>query len=243
MITEIPKVKNKQGRNTRNSLICSLVFVVLVVLPFYEGNPLSDLWGVSFIALSASLTSLIMAVFYNKRSNKMKSLLNQTTLLAGWEMEPEMKNQYVTELSREIYSRSKMLLWVISGFFLLFTVIFLFMVGDNWPVFIGIMGSAYLVIFIAGITAPPYYTSRNRKGDGYVLVGSKYIYINGYFHNWDFPLSGLSSIRPICDPFIGIELTYYYTIRRSVQTHEIRIPTPDSVDIEKIIIQIKLENT
>jgi hypothetical protein len=180
---------------------------------------------------------------YGKRSKKMKALLGKSELLAGWDMDREMKEIYVAEFRREIYSRSKMLLWVISGFFLFFTVLFLFILKDDWPIFVVIMGSAYLVILMAGLSAPPYYTSRNRKGDGHVLIGAKYIYINGYFHNWDFPLSGLTSIKPIEKPFRGIELVYFYTVRRNVQTQEIRIPVPAFVDQEKIILQIQAKNT
>jgi hypothetical protein len=243
MRTEIPKVENRQAKAARNSLIVAALSAVLMVVPFYEGNPLSDLWGISFIALCSLITSLIVALMFGKRSKKMKSLLDQSELLAGWDMDREMKDIYVAEFRREIYARSKMLLRVISGFFLFFTVLFLFIVKDDWPVFVGIMGSAYLVILIAGLSAPPYYTSRNRRGDGHVLIGAKYIYINGYFHNWDFPLSGLSSVKPIDKPFRGIELIYFFTVRRNVQTQEIRIPTPDFVDSEKLISQIQAENS
>lgn len=243
MRTEIPKVENRQAKAARNSLIVAAFSAVLVVLPFYAGNPLSDIWGISFIALCSFFTSLIVALMFQKRSKKMKNLLNQSMLLAAWDMDKEMKDIYVAEFRREIYSRSKMLLWVISGFFVFFTAIFLFIVKDDWPAFLIIMGSAYLVIFVAAISAPPYYTSRNKRGDGHVLIGSKYIYINGYFHNWDFPLSGLTSIQPISKPFRGIELIYFYTVRRNVQTQEIRIPVPDYIDSEKLIAQIQAENT
>ena len=243
MINEFPNTENRQAKAARNSLIVAALSAVLMVLPFYEGNPLSDLWGISFIALCSLITCLIVALMYGKRSKKMKTLLDKSELLAGWDMDREMKEIYVAEFRREIYSRSKMLLWVISGFFVFFTVLFLFIVKDDWPVFVGIMGSSYLVILAAGLLAPPYYTSRNRKADGHVLVGAKYIYINGYFHNWDFPLSGLTSIKPIEKPFRGIELVYFFTVRRNVQTQEIRIPVPAFVDQEKIILQIQAKNT
>ena len=242
MINEFPNTENRQAKAARNSLIVAALSAVLMVLPFYEGNPLSDLWGISFIALCSLITCLIVALMYGKRSKKMKTLLDKSELLAGWDMDREMKEIYVAEFRREIYSRSKMLLWVISGFFVFFTVLFLFIVKDDWPVFVGIMGSSYLVILAAGLLAPPYYTSRNRKADGHVLVGAKYIYINGYFHNWDFPLSGLTSIKPIEKPFRGIELIYFYTVRRNVQTQDIRIPVPEVIDSEKLIAQILAEN-
>jgi hypothetical protein len=242
MRTEIPKIENRQAKASRNSLIVALVSAILMVLPFYEGNPISDIWGISFIALCSLITSLIVALMYHNRSKKMNSLLNKSKLLAGWDMDATMKDIYVTELSREIYARSKTLLWIISGFFLFFVVLFLFIVGDDWPLFLAIMGSVYMIIFIAGLSAPPYYTAKNKRGDGHVLIGAKYIYINGFFHNWDFPLSGLTSLQPIDEPFKGIELVYFYTVRHSVQTQEIRIPVPEFIDVEKLISQIQAEN-
>lgn len=97
MRTGIPKIENRQAKAARNSLIVAAFSTVLVVLPFYEGNPLSDLWGISFIALCSFFTSLIVALMFQKRSKKMKSLLNQSMLLAAWDMDKEMKDIYVAE--------------------------------------------------------------------------------------------------------------------------------------------------
>lgn len=242
MRTEIPPIRNRQVGAMRNSLIVAAISAVVMVLPFYEGNPLTDIWGIAFIALCTFFTSLIVALMFRSRSRKMKSLLNQSKLLAGWDMDREMKDRYVAELRREIYARSKMLLWIISGFFLFFVVLFLFFIGDSWPLFLLIMGSVYLIIFIAGIAAPPYYTARNKNGDGHVLIGAKYIYINGFFHNWDFLHSGLSSLRVIDEPFRGIELIYFTRVRSTTQTQEIRIPVPDFVDPDQLVAQIQSEN-
>jgi hypothetical protein len=242
MKADLSKVENKQAKTVRLALIWSVFAILFIVLPFYGGNPLSDLWGISFIALFILISCLVVAAVYQSRSVKMKNLLNRTELLANWQLDREMKNRYIAEMSRELHSRSKTLLWVMSGFFLLFTVFFLSILEDNRPVFLMIMGSAYTLIFASAKFFPSHYIRKNKRGDGLVLIGSKYAYINGDFHNWDFPLSGLSGIQPISEPFSGIGLVYYYTVRNSVQTQELRIPVPETIDSEKLIAQIQTEN-
>jgi hypothetical protein len=80
------------------------------------------------------------------------------------------------------------------------------------------------------------------KGDGNILIGAKYAYINGYFHNWDFPLSGLSMVKAINEPFYGIYLSYYYTDRTLRHSEEIYIPSNKEVDLEKLIIKLNKLN-
>jgi len=243
MKNNLPNIKNKQDKIVRTSLLWTLFFAVVMVLPFYAGNPLSNIWGIAFIALFLLISSLVVAIIYQIRSRKMKNLLNKTELLDSWQMDNEMKKQYVEELSREKLSQSKVLLWVMSGFFLLFTLFFLFIMDDGRSVFLGIMGSVYLLVFASAKFFPAYYIRQNKRGDGLVLLGTKYAYINGAFHNWDFPLSGLTSIQPISQPFKGIELVYFYTVKNNIQTEEIRIPIPDSIDSENLIAQIQAKNT
>ena len=113
MITTIPKIDNRQAKAARNSLIVAAFSSVLMVLPFYEGNPMSDLWGISFIALCSLITSLIVALMYNNHSKKMKSLLDQSELLAGWDMNGEMKDIYVAFMGNQ---------WVLSIFHYPFSI-------------------------------------------------------------------------------------------------------------------------
>ena len=96
---------------------------------------------------------------------------------------------------------------------------------------------ALIALFAFGM--PKYYRAKNAKGDGNVLIGKKYAYINGYFHNWDFPLSGIKKAHLIQQPFYGIHIKYYYTDRTFTNTEELNIPAPQNVDLQDIVSKLK----
>jgi hypothetical protein len=83
-------------------------------------------------------------------------------------------------------------MWMIVILFGLISLPFIFFLeGGEMLYFLLIMGSLILIVFGTSRFFPWYYRRHNLKGDRQVLIGSKYAYVNGYFHNWDFPLSGL----------------------------------------------------
>ena len=96
---------------------------------------------------------------------------------------------------------------------------------------------SFLALFAYGM--PFYYKISNKRGDGKILIGAKYAYINGYFHNWDFLLSGLSKVKAINKPFYGINLVYYYTDRTLQHSEELFIPVNEDIDIAGLITKLK----
>ena len=83
---------------------------------------------------------------------------------------------------------------------------------------------------------------KNSKADGHILIGAKYAYINGFFHNWDFLLSGLSSVKIITEPFYGINLAYYYTDRTFTHSEELLIPANTETNLEDLVGVLKEMN-
>lgn len=104
------------------------------------------------------------------------------------------------------------------------------------------MGSILLVVFAASKFLPVYYYRQNLKGDRQILIGEKYAYFNGYFHNWDYPLSGLSKVKEIKKPFHGIYLAYYYTGLTWRLVHEIKFPFPENFDPKPIVDRLRSSN-
>ena len=67
-------------------------------------------------------------------------------------------------------------------------------------------------------------------------------YINGFFHNWDFLLSGLSKVKIIKKPFYGINLVYYYTDRTFKHSEELFIPANKNIDLNNLIVALEKGN-
>lgn len=236
------EIKNRQRAVAQRSWVLSVVFLLLSVLPFTSLPPLSGVWAVAFLSFFLFLAFVAIALMFGARSRKMERLLSGQSLIAQWEMDAQMLAQYAETMKQKSKEKNKALMWIIGFFFVVITIPFLFILDENQGGFLLIMGSILLLVFLSSLFFPWYYYQKNRKGDGLVLVGAKYAYINGYFHNWDFPLSGLQKLKKVEKPFRGIRLTYYYTDRTLRHSHELAIPTPPEFDREDLIKQLKEKN-
>ncbi len=88
---------------------------------------------------------------------------------------------------------------------------------------------------------PAFYRNKNLKGDGVIMIGQKFAYINGFFHNWDFPLSGIQKVKIIDKPFHGLYIKYYYFDRTLKNTEELNIPAPPDIDLEHVVSLLKVK--
>lgn len=240
--TTVNTLKNNQDIIAQRFLYLSIVFTILTTLPFMEWSYISNVWAISLVSFWLTLSSLIVAWIFKKRAYKLQSLLSGNQLLAQWTLSPEEKKEYVDYFYEQKKAKNRAILLLIS---IISTVIFglfiLFIDEGKLDMFSSLLGLlALLSLFALGM--PIYYRNSNIKGDGNVLVGSKYAYLNGYFHNWDFPLSGLSSIKVIKKPFRGIHLIYYYTDKTLRHNEELFIPANKDIDLDELMKSLKRLN-
>jgi len=235
-------LENNQQPIMKKSLITAGVFGVLMILPFMEWSPVAGFWALSMISLLFFLTSLVVAWMFQARSEKLETLISGENLLAEWRLTPQQKEAYINYFYQEEKGRNMAILVVISVIAVIVFGIFILFIDEGQLAMIGVLVGLILFLSFFAFVMPIYYRSSNRKGDGRILIGAKYAYINGYFHNWDFLLSGLSKIKIIKEPFYGIYLVYYYTDSTLEHSEEIYIPANDDVDLEDLISKMKESN-
>jgi len=240
---DISNIKNKQRSTARTFIFLTLVAAVLAVLPFIHGNPLNGLWALAFVSIFLCISFMVITLIFRNRAKKMDKLLTGENLLVHLEFDDEMLQQYAETMKIESTDKNKVIMWVIGILFLVITIPFLFFLeSDERGGFLAIIGSIVLIIFVASRFFPFYYYRKNLKGDKQILIGEKYAYFNGYFHNWDYPMSGLTKIKAIKTPFHGIQLAYFYTDRTWRHLHEIKFPMPENFDPQPVLNQMKLAN-
>jgi uncharacterized membrane protein (DUF485 family) len=236
-------IKNKQRSTARIFNVFALLGVIMAVVPNTKGHPLSGAWALAFLGVFVAISSFITALIFSRRAKKMDRLQTGEKLLVHLEMTGEMIKQYATTLRDESRAKNKAVIWVVGTLFVLITIPFLFFLEkDEMGGFVIIMGSILLIVFVASKFFPGYYYRKNLKGDGQILIGEKYAYFNGYFHNWDYPLSGLSKVKAIKEPFHGIYLAYYYTDLTWRHSYEIKFPLPESFDPKPIVERLRSSN-
>lgn len=231
--------KNNQKIIIKKSLIGAAVFAILTILPFMEWSPVFGVWGLSLISFWLVLSSLVIAWIFKKRSSKLQTLISGENLLAAWTLTPEQKEKYVDYFFEQEKKRNKAILISISSIAAVIFGIFILVIDEGKLAMFGVLIGLIVLLSLFAFIMPIYYRHSNKKGDGKVLIGAKYAYINGYFHNWDFILSGLSQIKVIQKPFLGINLVYYYTDRTWQHSEEIFIPANEGIDLEELAESMK----
>lgn len=232
------KVRNKEKAIANKSVVSFMVFAILAVSPLLIESEF-DLWFVSLIGILGSLTSAIVFFLFRSRGKKMNSLITGEQVLASWYLDEKQKADYVDYLFQTERSKNKVMFIVTSLFIVVIFGLFALFVeeGSGAMVAVGLGLIALISVFAFGM--PNYYRNKNKAGDGVVLIGKKFAYVNGFFHNWDFVLSGISKCKIIEEPFHGIFIQYYYTDRTLTNSEELHIPAPKSEDLNLLVENLK----
>ena len=206
-----------------------------MILPSMDWSPIAGVWAISFVSFFLFISSLVVMWMFRGRSERLQTLISGENLLAEWTLTPEQKEKYINYFYEQEKGKNMAILFSISFVAIIVFGIFILVIDEGKLFMLGVLGALILFLSFFAFVMPIYYRHSNQKGDGKILIGAKYAYINGYFHNWDFVLSGLSKIKIIKEPFYGIYLIYYYTDRTLKHSEEIFIPANEDVDLEGLI--------
>ena len=219
------------------------VFLLIVILAFIDLDMLPIHPALAFISFFIVLSSIVIGYMFKSREEKMQTLITGENLLAEWTLTNEQKENYSTYLFENEKNKNKFILYSIAAIAIVVFGIFILVIDEGKLfMFLILIG---LILFLASFAygMPFYYKRSNLKGDGKILIGAKYAYINGYFHNWDFPFSGLKKIQQIETPFNGINFVYYYTDRTLSHSEELFIPVSEDIDVAELISTLKELNS
>lgn len=238
-INERISPKNNQKMVVKRSYIFLAIFGLLTILPHVEWSPLSGFWALSFISFFIFISSLVIMWMFRSRSEKLQTLISGENLLAEWTLTEEQKERYINYFYEQEKGKNMGILFSISFVASIVFGLFILFIEEGKLAMMGVLLALILFLSFFALVMPLYYRYSNRKEDGRILIGGKYAYINGYFHNWDFMLSGLSRITIIKEPFYGINLVYYYTDKTFRHSEEIFIPANEDIDLEILISSMK----
>ena len=232
-------LENNQETIVKRSYIITAVFGILTILPFMEWSPIAGVWAIAFVSFFLFISSLIIMWMFRGRSERLQTLISGENLLAEWTLSPEQKENYINYFYEQEKGKNMGILFSLSFIAMIVFGIFILVIDEGKLAMLGVLVGLIIFLSFFAFVMPLYYRNSKKKGDGRILIGAKYAYINGYFHNWDFILSGLSRIKIIHEPFYGINLVYYYTDRTLQHSEEIFIPANEDVDLEGLIASMK----
>ena len=228
-------LKNKQTGIFKKAIYSAIFFgsVILVAIMDFDALPIHP--AIVMISIFFLLMSLVIAFMFRSREKKLQSLLSGENLIAAWTLTDNEKRNYVNFLYSNEKSKNMGLLIVISVLAIVIFGIFILVIDEGKLfMFLALIGLLVFVSFFA-FGMPYYYRNQNLKNDGKILIGKNFAYINGFFHNWDFPLSGIKKVKMIKEPFYGLYIKYYYTDRTFTNTEELNIPASEWIDLTPLV--------
>lgn len=233
-------VSNNQTPIAKKAWFTAGFFFIIILLTFQKWSPIARNWALMAFAVFFLIAAMSVAIVFRSREEKLQKLINGDKLIANWHFTPEQKKQYVNYLYEQQKGKNMLILFIISIISIVVFGIFILLIDEGKLAMLGVLVGliAFLSIFAFGM--PYYYKYKNKNGDGEVLLGEKYAYINGYFHNWDFPLSGIEKVEYIEEPFEGIRLVYYYTDRTLQHSEELIIPANKNVNLNILLQKYKI---
>ena len=236
------RIQNSQSKIVKRSRYAALFFFVLMFLPFQEWGPFTGVWAMAMISFFLGIAAVIVGYVFRSREKKLKTLISGENLLAHWELSPELQKKYIDTLYKNEMQKNKGILIAVGIIAAVVFGLFILTIDEAqffmFLVYIGLM----VLMSIFAFAMPAYYRYQNSKNDAQILIGAKYAYINGYFHNWDFLLSGIRKAHIINKPFYGLHLEYYYTDRTFTNNEALDIPAPKDFDLQELIKALKTNN-
>lgn len=229
------ELKNSQSSIVKKFWYAAAFFAFIIILAFMDLDVLPIHPAIAFVSFFLFVSSIVIAFMFRSREKKLQSLITGENLIASWKLNSEEKSQYVNYLFQNektnnmgIFIVTTVLIIIIFGAFIIFID-----EGKAAMFFIMLGLIAFIALFAFGM--PFYYKHQNSKNDGNILIGKNYAYINGYFHNWDFILSGIKKAKVINTPFHGLYIKYYYTDRTLTNIEELNIPAPQHINLQKVV--------
>lgn len=230
------EIQNNQISITKKAWYLAGFFFLIIFLAFSEIIDIHP--AIIMISIFLFIMSLIIGFMFRSREKKLQKLIDGNSLIASWKLSDEQKNSYVENLFKEALGKNLVVLFSISSIAIIVFGLFILFIDEGKLFMLIVLLGLIILLSIFAFSMPYYYRYKNNKGDGVVLLGKKYAYINGYFHNWDFPLSGIEKVRIIDEPFYGLSLVYYYTDRTLQHRQELNIPANIDINLSEIVDEL-----
>ncbi len=235
LINKKIELENNQTSIVTKFWYAAAFFAFIIILAFMDLDVLPIHPAIAFISFFLFVSSIVIAFMFRSREKKLQSLITGENLIASWKLNSEEKSQYVNFLFQNEKSRNISIFIVTTILIIIIFGAFIIFIDEGKAAMFFIMLGliAFIALFAFGM--PHYYKQQNSKNDGNILIGKNYAYINGYFHNWDFILSGIKKAKIIDKPFYGLYIKYYYTDRTLTNTEELNIPASQNVNLQKVV--------
>jgi hypothetical protein len=220
-----PQKNNRLPNHERLRFYGSIVFTVLCIIVILGSPALPRSYGpaATLLAILLGLTACICIFIFKKRSNMVVRALEQpnSTLFTYTADDWYAFRQQDAQLRKE---EKFMIFLFLSGLTVIIFIPFTIIVQE--PFMLVVMLLLISMYALLGLAYPRLKPLLIRKQEGSVLILERGVYIEGYVHTWEFPLSKLLSKKWKEQPFPHVAISYEFFDRLGPRSYTVRIPIP-----------------
>lgn len=196
------------------------------MIPLFVMDGMNGGFGLSCVFGFVTILCGVGTVMYLYRAYTLDKILSGEELVVRWTYNAGEWARYAeAEHGRDKTGRI-ILFFIISGFALLFGVLFLIFGGKaGLVVFLVMLG---LIALIGGVAALSILLSyrANKTRTGEVFIARTGVYLNKALHNWNMFGSRLDSVQLLQEESCLLEFAYSFPARHGRQHTEVRVPVP-----------------
>ena len=228
-------LQNNAKRWARISIIIMLIGIVMIVLGITADQ--YDFYWMIFVGALLFITFLICLFMFLSQATRLDRMFSGIDLFAHWTFEENSRQEKAQEEYIQRKSQNKIMLLVITGFFLVISipfVIFAFDDTDDALVFILIMVSVLAVISLFALLAPGIRYRKMKTAVPEVFIGPFSAWVMGEYVQWKAPMTKITNVQFVRDKQDNSTIVVNYIIwqRYGPQPHTCRIPVPYDRDLE-----------
>lgn len=225
--------------NPRRWMIASIIITIISIFMVFFGFALNDFnffWMI-LVGLLLGITFGIMIFVFYKQARLLDNLFKDMDQLAHWTFDQGEQRQKVETEFNERKSYHKILIGIMTFFFVVIGgafLIFGFDDADEALFFAIIMGSVLLLLFIVAFTAPIISYRRMKAAVPEVYVGPYSAWVMGEYSQWVAPMTRLTGVNLQHHPDGVVVIAVHFEIfqRTGPQEHVCRIPVPNGKEAE-----------
>jgi hypothetical protein len=220
-------------------------WVVVSVVLFFLGNAMIltgilkddyDFYWMIFVGLILTLTFLICFFMFVGQARHLDRMFRGKERYAYWKFPENQQQKKIQNELTERKARHKMLLIIITAFFVLIGGVFLIFGFDDFDearLFVIIMGSVLAVIYAFALITPYVSHRKMLRSLPEVYVGPYGAWVMGQYTQWKTLMTRITHIH-VRESKTGTVLDVWFMIwqRYGPQPHVCRIPVPDGMEAQ-----------
>ncbi len=235
-----------------NAKFWSVLSIIIAVAG--TGLFIAGIWIDEMDSMWMIMTGLLLAItfyicfgIFIRQANRLSGMFRGKDLLAHWVYSNAEQQEQIKDEKEMRTKGNKMILLIVSGFFVFFTVLFLIFgfddMDDALP-FIIIMMAVLALIWAVALLAPVFAESKMKKSAKEAYIGMKGAWVMGEYAVWDAPFVRLTDIQLINDEIPAIiAVTFQMLQRYGWQTHTFRIPVPSGREEEALRVLVSIQQS